>query len=71
KTDLNIINSAHGTVTDILLSPDEPDIIGMDPVIKLCQLPVCMLVKLDQMHATALQDLKECIIPVELTSKLF
>ncbi|KAL4069011.1 hypothetical protein J3A83DRAFT_4359100 [Scleroderma citrinum] len=32
ETDLDITNGACGTVTDILLSPDEPDIVDMDPL---------------------------------------
>ena len=71
QTDLDITNGARGTVVDILLSPDEPRISQIEPVVKLKHLPVCVLVKLNCTRATQLKDLEESVIPVEPASKTF
>ena len=45
QTDLDITNGAHGVITDIILSPDEPPL-EEGPVVALKNLPECVLVKL-------------------------
>lgn len=71
QTDLDITNGACGTVVDILLSPDEPPIHDLQPIIMLKHLPACILVKLNRTHASKLQGLEESVIPVEPTVKSF
>ena len=71
ETDLDITNGARGVIVDILLSPDEPVISHIEPVIKLKHLPVCILVKLNRTRATQLKDLEESVIPVEPACKPF
>ncbi|KIJ66821.1 hypothetical protein HYDPIDRAFT_64369, partial [Hydnomerulius pinastri MD-312] len=51
ETDLDITNGAHGTIVDILLSPDEPPITKLKPVIQLQHLPLYILVKLNRTRA--------------------
>jgi len=69
ETDLDIANGARGTIVDIWLDPNEPLLALQQPLIKLKYLPVCILVKLEWMHASRLKDLEESVIPVEPTYK--
>jgi len=69
ETDLDITNGAQGTVTSIVLHPDEPSISARETGhVELQNLPLYILVKLDQTRVTQLAGLDECVIPVEKVS---
>jgi len=66
KTDLDITNGAQGTVTSIVLHPDEPSISARETGhVELQNLPLYILVKLDWTQVTQLAGLDECVIPAE------
>ena len=67
QTDLDIMNSAHGVITDIILDPDEPEP-GDDPVITLKYLPACILIKLSRTRAGQLPGLESGVIPIQRVS---
>jgi hypothetical protein len=71
ETDLDITTGARGVVVDILLSPEEPAITVVEPIITLKHLPLCILVKLNRTRATQLKDLEESVIPVEPMARTF
>ena len=67
QTDLDITNGARGTITNIILNPDEPPL-GEGPVITLKYLPESVLVKLSRTRAAALPNLEEGVIPIQRIS---
>jgi len=71
ETDLDITNSAHGTIIDIMLSLDEPVVSDLHATIKLQQLLVCILVKLNWTWATQLDGLEGSTIPVEPATRSY
>ena len=71
ETDLDITNSARGTIIDIMLSLGEPVVSDLHATIKLQQLPVCILVKLNRTWATQLDGLEGSTIPVEPATRSY
>ena len=71
ETDLDITNGARGTIIDIMLSPDEPVVSDLHATIKLQQLLVCILVKLNRTWATQLDGLEGSTIPVEPATRSY
>jgi len=67
QTDLDITNGARGTVTDIILNPDEPPL-SEGSVIMLKYPPECVLVKLSRTRAATLPGLDEGVIPIQRVS---
>jgi len=70
ETDLDITNSAHGTIVDIILDKDEPPLPDKN-IMNLVHLPSYILVQLNRTHVTQLEGLPLCIIPVIPMSKSF
>lgn len=70
ETDLNITNSAHGTIVDIILHPDKPPLPNTN-IVDLVHLLSYILVKLDRTGVTQLEGLQPSVIPVEPASKSF
>jgi hypothetical protein len=70
ETDLDITNGARGTIVDIVLHPDEPEVVD-GTIVKLKHLPSYILVKLSRTRASKLEGLDESIIPIEPTSVKF
>jgi hypothetical protein len=70
KTDLDITNGARGTITGLVLHPDEPPI-SNEAIVTLKHLPAFIFIKLNRTRATQLQGLPDSVIPVETITKTF
>ena len=70
ETDLDITNGARGTITGLVLHPDEPPI-SNESIVTLKHLPAFIYVKLNRTRATQLQGLPDSVIPVETIMKTF
>jgi hypothetical protein len=71
ETDLDITNSARGTVVDIFLHPDEPPHDEEEWTTKLNYPPPFILVKLNRTRASQLKGLDESVIPIEPITRTF
>jgi hypothetical protein len=71
KTDLDVANSAQGTIVGISLSPDEPPFDISAPVVTLTQLLTYILVKMECTCAVALPRLEEGVLPIIPASKSY
>jgi len=61
--DLDITNSAHGTIIDIILNTDEPSLPNQN-IVDLVHLPFYILVQLDRTRVTQLEGLPPGVIPI-------
>jgi hypothetical protein len=62
--DKNIANGSQGEIIEIMLNKNEPALLDNIGRIKLCHLPICMLVKLDNASEKQVGDLDYGVVPI-------
>ncbi|CUA71576.1 Structural maintenance of chromosomes protein 4 [Rhizoctonia solani] len=71
KTDLDVANGACGTISEIILDPNEPYFDPEAASVTLSRLPSHILVKMDRTRASPLPGLQENVLPIVPTSRSF
>ena len=64
RTELDIMNSTQGFITNIILHPAEPLPSQTKPTVELHHLPLFILVKLNQTHTPHFGSEDEAVIPI-------
>jgi len=64
-TDLDIANGSRGEIVEIVLHPDEGNVVGHNGVARLSKPPLYVLVKLQRTKLRGLAGLEQSVVPVE------
>jgi hypothetical protein len=62
-TDMDLANGTRGTVEEIILAEDEPQV-GSEQVVMLEKMPLLLLVRLEKTRATQIEGLAPNVIPI-------